>query len=509
MFCETSDVNILIVDDNYKSLFALEKFLKKKCDATIIKASSGNEALTTMLNHDFALIILDVQMPDMDGYEVLEIMRTNEATSSTPVIFLTAVYNDDEHSFKGYKAGAVDFIFKPVNEEVLFCKVKVFLELYQKRLALQKEIETRKKIEQRLKWQAQIIDQIHDAVISTDLDGVITAWNKGAERMFLYSEKEAVGKHVSFLCANFDDCYTSLSFPGLIEHIKEHGHYSAEGIRRKKDGKCFHVHISVSLLRNMDGDVIGTVGYSIDISKRKKVESELARSNLDLKQFAHLASHDLQEPIRMVGSYLELLKKKHAHLLDDEANEFIEYAVDGSKRMKNLIRDLLEYSQVGKGSKEFEKTDCLEVLCDALDNLKVAIEEKGAIITHDPLPVIMGDKVKLVQVFQNLIGNAIKFTKDKPPRIHISSEFRGNEWLLSFKDNGIGIEDKYKESIFTAFKRLHGKGVYPGSGIGLAICKKTVMHHGGRIWIHSEVNKGSTFYLTIQHDKALDSKGDN
>jgi signal transduction histidine kinase/integral membrane sensor domain MASE1 len=228
-----------------------------------------------------------------------------------------------------------------------------------------------------------------------------------------------------------------------------------------------------------------------------KQAEELTRSNAELEQFAYIASHDLQEPLRMVASFVQLLERRYKDKLDSDANEFIAYAVEGAKRMQALINGLLAYSRIGTHGKPFELTDCEAVLESALSNLRVAIEESNAIVTHDPLPTVMADGSQLIQLFQNLIGNALKFCNIKAPEIHIGVKQRYGEWLFSVKDNGIGIDPQYAERIFVIFQRLHTRSEYSGTGIGLAICKKIVERHGGRIWVESELGKGATFYFTI------------
>lgn len=265
-----------------------------------------------------------------------------------------------------------------------------------------------------------------------------------------------------------------------------------------------------NLLRGLPADehqleILKLYGITLGhLCTRKRAEEalaqkaqELARSNADLEHFAYVASHDLQEPLRMVRSYLQLLERRYKEQLDADAREFIAYAVDGATRMQNLISALLSYSRVGTRGKPFEPTDCSMVLERVLDNLKVAIEESNAVVTHDPLPTVMADNVQLAQVFQNLIGNAVKFHGERPPAVHVGAQRGKGEWIFSVRDNGIGIDPQHFERIFLIFQRLHSQDEYPGAGIGLAVCKKIVERHGGRIWVESQPGAGSTFYFTI------------
>jgi signal transduction histidine kinase len=224
---------------------------------------------------------------------------------------------------------------------------------------------------------------------------------------------------------------------------------------------------------------------------------DLKRSNEDLEQFAYVASHDLQEPLRMVTNYLQLLQERYKGRLDQNADDFIGFAREGAERMQVLITDLLQYSRVGTKPKEFRPAETDKVLKDSLSNLKVAIDETRAKITHDPLPIVVGDPIQLTQLFQNLIGNAIKFHGEQPPAIHVSAAQKDGVWEFSVRDNGIGIAAKDFERIFIIFQRLHARKKYAGTGIGLAVCKKIVERHGGRIWVASEPGKGTTFYFSI------------
>jgi light-regulated signal transduction histidine kinase (bacteriophytochrome) len=246
-----------------------------------------------------------------------------------------------------------------------------------------------------------------------------------------------------------------------------------------------------------------------DVTERKDVEralrektEELARSNEDLEQFAYVASHDLQEPLRTVTSYVQLLAKRYKGKLDADADEFIGFTVDGAVRMWNLVNDLLTYSRVGMRNNELEPTDSDTILAQSVNDLKVAIEESGALVTHDPLPVVMADRSQLEQLFRNLIGNAIKFRGSEPPCVHISASRNGNGWTFSVRDNGIGIAPEYSDRIFVIFQRLHSREKYAGTGIGLAVCKKIVERHGGRIWVKSDLGKGATFYFILPAARA-------
>ncbi len=224
---------------------------------------------------------------------------------------------------------------------------------------------------------------------------------------------------------------------------------------------------------------------------------ELARSNRDLEQFAYVASHDLQEPLRMVATYTQLLAERYRGKLDGDADKYIHYAVDGALRMQKLVQDLLAFSRVGRQGFALQSTDCNTVLQVALKNLETATQESGAIIEHAELPTLMADSSQLLQVFQNLIGNAIKFRGAQPPLIRVHAELVGKEWIFSVEDNGIGIAAEHIQSVFVVFRRLHTRAEYPGNGIGLSICKKIIEQHGGRIWIESEAGKGSSFRFAL------------
>lgn len=368
---------ILIVDDMPSNLGVLTSHLEQQ-GYTAVVAQGGEEGVERAEFVRPDLILLDVMMPGVDGFEACRRLKTNPVTRDIPVIFMTAL-TDTTDKLTGFSVGAVDYVTKPLNGAEVLARIKTHLALYSLR--------------RRLAEQNERLQQ--------------------------------------------------------------------------------------------------------EIAAREETQAALLRSNAELEQLAYVASHDMQEPLRMVASYLQLVAQRYKGQLDADADEFIGFAVDGAKRMQALINDLLAYSRVGTRARPFEPTDCNKVMQTALANLGVAIVESGAQITHDELPTVMGDSSQLVQLFQNLIGNAIKFRGTEPMRVHVGAEADDGHWQFSVRDNGIGIAPEYHQRIFVMFQRLHGRTEYPGTGIGLAICKKIVERHGGTVWVESQPGQGSTFKFTI------------
>src|ERR1700730_4772805 len=349
---------------------------------------------------------------------------------------------------------------------------------------------------------AAIVEFSDDAIVSKDLNGIIRSWNRGAERIFGYKAEEIIGKHISTLAPP----ETVDEIPGILKRIargERVDHYETK--RKTKDGRIVTVSLTVSPVRDASGAVIGASKVARDITERRQQEealrnanAALTRSNADLQHFAYSASHDLQEPLRMVAAYSELLKRKFGGKLGRRGDEFINDTIQGALRMEQLLKDLRSYAQASTMEQETtEDIDAGEILDRALVSLQAAVKDSGASISRTALPRVRMHEFQLQQLFQNLIGNSIRYRSGDPPRIHIAAERRGKEWLFSIQDNGIGIDPQYKEQIFGLFKRLHSTAEYPGTGMGLAICQRVIERAGGRIWVESEPGQGSTFFFTV------------
>lgn len=370
---------------------------------------------------------------------------------------------------------------------------------------LEQEISVRKMTEVALrdsedKWR-RLFEEGLDAIFVADYaTGEILDCNYSATILTGRSKEELIGQHQRILHPQTD---TGENFSDTFyRHKSDEEGRILEAQVITKDGTIKVVEIRASII-NLGGRKV-LQGAFRDISERKIAEEklkhameELARSNAELQQFAYVASHDLQEPLRMVASFSQLLEMRYKDRLDKDADEFIEFIVDGANRMQRLINDLLSYSRVGTRGKPFQPTDFSLVLGQALINLGPLIEDSGAFVTTDDLPVLMADETQILQLFQNLVGNAIKFRGAENPIIHVTAQREAGEWIFSVRDNGIGISPEYYARIFEIFQRLQTREDYPGTGIGLAICKRIVERHGGRIWVESDPGKGSTFFFTI------------
>ncbi|MGK2856301.1 MAG: PAS domain-containing sensor histidine kinase [Thermoanaerobaculia bacterium] len=349
-----------------------------------------------------------------------------------------------------------------------------------------------------------LLEAAPDAMVVVDQKGEIVLLNVQAEKQFGYHRDELVGQQVkNIIPEGFAERIVSDALRSAADALAQQIGTGIELTGLRKNGTEFPIEIMLSPLESAEKTLV--TAAIRDITRRKAAEAlllrkvdELYRSNEELQQFAYIASHDLQEPLRMVASYTQLLSRRYKGKLDSDADDFIAFAADGASRMQRLIRDLLTYSRVGTKGTELTETSSDEALELALVNLRGAIEEGGALVTHDPLPPVLADETQLIQLFQNLVGNAIKYQGDGVPKIHVSvSRNGGDRWHFSVADNGLGIDPQYFERIFGMFQRLHKREDYAGTGIGLAICKKIVERHGGRISIESQPGQGSTFHFTL------------
>jgi len=374
-------------------------------------------------------------------------------------------------------------------------------------VALQEDIEQRKKTEGALRESEERFRAIFEespagkALIGTD--NRFLAVNRAFCEMLGYSAAEltsttqAALTHPDDLASSQDGLHAL--WGGERETFRTELRYTHH------DGHPVWADVSISLLRDPNGSSFHIIAHIQDITERKRAGdelqrtlAELERSNQELERFAYVASHDLQEPLRMVASYTQLLAQRYGDRLDQDAHEFIGFAVDGAARMRRLINDLLEYSRVTTHGDNLAPVDAQSALGEALTNLRAAIQDTGGAVTAEPLPRVMADPTQLTQVFQNLVGNALKFRGEAPPRVHITVTPREGAWLFAVADNGIGIDPQYFDRIFVIFQRLHPSHRYPGTGIGLALCRRIVERHGGRLWVESAPGQGATFYFTLK-----------
>ncbi len=402
------EATVLIVDDKTENLMVLGEILQP-LNQNIVKVSSGEAALKYLLSHDATVVIMDVTMPGLSGFETAAMIREREKSRHIPIIFVTGVKQQEAH--QGYSLGGVDYILKPIVPEILRAKVAVFVELFRK-----------------------------TAEIS-------------AQRRVLQQQNDEL---------NFE----------IVE-------------RRRVEKDLWELNKTLELR------------VAEKTADAQLHAAELARSNAELEQFAHVVSHDLQEPIRKIVNFTRILEEMFPSTVDGKAKEYFAYIVDGAIRMRTLIQDLLQFSQVAQPQLNLEKVDVNAMISEILFELDHIVTETSARVMVETLPLVDANPTQLRQLFQNLIRNAMKFRRDVPPVIEISAiEERGLR-VFSVKDNGIGIEEQHWGRIFNVFQRLHTRREYPGSGIGLSICKKIVERHGGGIWLRSVVGEGSTFYFSL------------
>ena len=349
---------------------------------------------------------------------------------------------------------------------------------------------------------AAIVEQTDDAVVVAQPDGTITEWNAGAEHLFGHSARDAVGTSLHRLVPRELEDEDSRVFDAIVagEAVAQY-----ESVRRRKDGTRVEVALTATPLRDESGAIVavGSIVRNITDRKRseaqrKEAERDLARSNFELEQYAYVASHDLQEPLRSIGGFAQLLEERYGDQLDDDGRRFIGFVTKGVARMQALIADLLRYSRSGQAALRAQRVDTTELVNETLSSLDAAVRDAGAEIDVGKLPVVEADRAALAQLFGNLLSNALKFTDGRrPPRVDVTAARDDGSWRFTVADNGLGIDPKHADRVFGMFERLHGEDQYSGTGIGLAICKRIVERHGGRIWCEPVRAGGTAFHFTL------------
>ncbi|WP_276298962.1 sensor histidine kinase [Halorussus lipolyticus] len=473
-----TSIRVLVVDDSSFYAQLVADTLATDYDMTTTTAADASEGLERLADAEVDCVVTDYQMPGPNGIEFLEAAR--DRGFEQPFILLTGTGSEAVAS-EAVAAGVTHYFQKSEGEqqfEKLANQIDNAVEQHR----------TEKKYE-------LLVDNSPDLIAQISADGEFVMTNEAMAASFGATPDELTGKSLYDLVP--DDIADKRLEVG--REVIETG--ETRRFEDGYDGEYFHnVFVSVDLPGERETFQV----IARDITERKEAEIELKEtvekleeSNAQLEQFAYVASHDLQEPLRMVSSYMQLLERKYRDELDDDAQEFIDYAVDGANRMKEMINDLLQYSRVDSRGGDFEETDFESVVTQAEENLQVAIAESDAEVTRDDLPTVVCDESQMVMLLQNLVSNGIKYCDEGPPEIHVSGERDGDEYVFAVSDNGIGIPEDERDEVFRIFSRLHGKDEYSGTGIGLAMCKKILDRHDGDISVESAVGEGSTFSFTL------------
>ena len=501
-------LRVLMLEDNPRDAKLTTSVLERGSSKVQIEVTDSQEVFRERLEGaECDVILADFNLRNWTAFDALDILK--QSGRDIPLIVVTGSQGD-EAAAECIKQGAADFLLKDRPARLPTA--------VQRALENKKLCEERKRAEEALRASEiqfrRLFETAKDGILILDADtGEIKDVNPFLSDLLDFPRADLQGKKLWEIGPLQDALLSKASF----EDLQSKGYVRYE-----------HLPLETRKGKRIDVEFVSNV-YSVnqlkviqcnirDITERKRAEEalekrtqelaysrealeekaqELARSNTELQQFAYVASHDLQEPLRTMASFAQLLQQRYQGKLDANADDFIHFIVDGATRMQGLIQDLLAYSRVGSRGKNFVPTDCTTVCDQAVANLQMAVTESGAVVTHDSLPTVQGDGAQLIQVFQNLVGNSLKFRDSQAPRIHVAAERKASEWVFAVKDNGIGIDPQYADRIFEVFQRLHNRTEYPGSGIGLAITKKIVERHGGHIWVESQPNQGATFFFTL------------
>ena len=495
---QPGQLRVLHVEDNELDAELVAQALRRGGFSTaVVVVQAEAEFERELRSHPPNLVLADYNLPQWTGMGALDVLRREGL--DIPLILVSGTLGDVK-AVECIKRGATDYVLK---DGLARLPETIRRALQEKGLRERQERSDAALRES----QAQLAALIHsalDAILTMDEKQSIVMFNGAAEKMFGCSEAEALGQPIErFIPQRFRAAHSA--------HVRRFGETGITNRAINKlgtlralraDGQEFPMEASISRTQ-VGGRTLFTVILR-DITERELAEKtlaakmdQLARSNADLEQFAYVASHDLQEPLRMVAAYTQLLAERYRSKLDENADKYIGYACEGALRMQTLVQDLLAFSRVGRNGAACRGVDCEAALKEVLLHLGPAIHESGAVVTHSTLPTVWANPSHMTQVFQNLIGNAIKFRGKEPPAISVQAENAGEHWLFSVSDNGIGIAPEHVGNIFVVFQRLHTRTEYPGNGIGLAICKKIIEHRGGKIWVEAQPGHGSIFKFTL------------
>ncbi len=494
-------LRVLILEDNPADAELMERELRKANFFFQAKRVETEAAFAAAVR-DFApdLILSDYSLQGFDGTTALGLAR--ELAGSVPFIVVTGSL-DEETAADCIKSGAADYVLK---DRIVRLGPAVRSALEQKRAREAKEL-AEEKLRRSEELFRRMVETAGEGIWMLNGDGVTTFANQRMADMLGHPAAQLTGRPVFDFLEEPERQLLLSKLAGLRRDVTER--YDLK-FRRRDGGDLWAL---VSATPSCDGDAFGALLMVTDITDRKRFERDLAeqaarlaRSNEELDEFAHAAAHDLQEPLRTVAGFVGRLASRYAGRLDADAHRCIELAVEGVNRMREQIQDLLTYAKAVSEA-DLPAVESELAFRRAVENLQAAIQETGARVTADPLPRVRVNLSQLCRVFLNLIGNAIKFHGAEAPSVHVGARSQGGEWVFWVRDNGIGIDPLYAAQVFSMFRRLHPRAAYPGTGMGLAICRKIVENHGGRIWVESEAGNGSVFYFTLPQDPAPAAAG--
>ncbi len=515
---------VLIVDDQDSKRLALAAALEP-LGQEIVMVASGREALRQLLNDDFAVILLDVRMPDMDGFETASLIRARKQSEKTPIIFVTAHDRAEADMVGGYSIGAVDFIYSPIQPEILRAKVQVFVDLHRHALTVQaherrlRELEARQ-AQHELSKLSGAIEQSADPVVITDRDGRIEYVNAAFTAVSGFTREEAAGQPLDLLeSGEHPEGFRAQ----LWATIRRGEVYRGEFVNRRKDGTLYHEERTITPIQSDAGEITHFVSTGKDVTERKRMEAELQALNAhledrvrertaqlrdmneELEAYAYSISHDLRTPLRHILSFADLLERRTVNDLPADAKKHLKYIQTGALRMSHLIDGLLDFARTGRHDLKPQALNLNTLVQEVIADLERDPDAPPTRWNVDPLPTVQADLVSLRQVVTNLLTNAVKYSRDAQggPQIRIWADDCGGDHRIHVQDNGIGFNMEYRHKLFNVFQRLHTHDEFDGHGVGLAHVKRIIVRHGGQVTAQGEEGCGATFSFTLPQQRLL------